>query len=193
MELFELRRNNINQRVIDTVVDSLRQGGIIIYPTDTNPALGCDATNGNAVATICRIKGLNPDKKPVTVICASLSQASQYARIDNRAFAIMKANTPGPVTFLLPAASTLPKIFKGRKQVGVRIPDNEIVRALAEELGHPLVSGSIGHSDPWELNDGIAGLLVDVDGTPGESSAIVDLTDSTSPTLLREGPVEVVL
>ncbi len=191
MELYELRRHNLNQRTIDAVVDSLRSGEIIIYPTDTHPALGCDAMNGNAVATICRIKGLNPEKKPLTIVCASLSQASQYARIDNRAFALMKANTPGAVTFLLPAAGTLPKIFKGRKQVGIRIPDNEIARALAEELGHPLVSGSIGQTDPWELTDGIAALLVDLDGEPAPSSTVVDLTDSASPEIIRQGAVEI--
>lgn len=184
---------NIDQTVIDAAADALRRGELVIYPTDSHPALAADSLNVNAIAALCRIKGVNPDKHTLTLVCDSIATAAQYARIDNRAFAIIKRNTPGPFTFILPPSQALPKVYKGRKEVGIRIPDNEIARALAAELGHPILSGSIGSSDPLDLQHEVAIHLIDAAaeyaGEP-QSSAVVSLIDSFSPQTLREGPRE---
>lgn len=188
--------SSINEKFIDTIVGELRDGALIIYPTDSFYAIGCDALSNRAVEKICALKGINPQKNTLSIVCDSLSQASRYARIDNEAYRIMRANLPGPFTFLLPAATTLPKAFKGRKQVGVRIPDNPIARRLAEALGNPLLSTTI-HPDDVEspTPDGIA---MQYEGTDvrymidgGESAelptTVVDLTDSADPAVVREG------
>lgn len=191
MDFIELNPDNINLRETGRVTDLLRQGKIIVYPTDTHPALGCDALNASAITSLCKIKGINPEKQTLSIVCASLSQASTYARIDNRAFAIMRANLPGPFTFILPAAPTLPRAFKGRKQVGIRIPDNAITLALADDLGGPLVSGSIGDADPFDFEHCIAAIVSDSAVEADQersSSAIIDLTDSANPVIVREGP-----
>lgn len=193
MEHFELHPNNVNLREVGRISDILRSGDVIIYPTDTHPALGCDALNASAIAKLCKIKGVNPEKQTLSIVCSSLSQAAVYARIDNRAFAVMRANLPGPFTFLLPAASTLPKAFKGRKQVGIRIPESEIARALAEDLGNPILNGSIGEADPFDFEHCVEAIVTNADASPDDfrpSSAIVDLTDSANPEILREGPRE---
>jgi tRNA threonylcarbamoyl adenosine modification protein (Sua5/YciO/YrdC/YwlC family) len=147
---------------------------------------------------LCRIKGINPEKQPLSVICSDLSQAAEYARIDNRAFRILKQYLPGPYTFILPASTTLPKVFKGRKSVGVRIPDNDIPRALAQAMGNPILSTSITFNpdEPTEaeMPEAIA-LRYDndvdlmIDGGEGSiyPSTIVDLTDSDSPQIIRHG------
>ncbi|MBD5325916.1 MAG: threonylcarbamoyl-AMP synthase [Muribaculaceae bacterium] len=182
-----------DMRAIEQAVDALRDGKLVIYPTDTHPALAADSLNPAAIAALCRLKGVNPDKHTLTLVCDSIATAAQYARIDNRAFQIVKRNSPGPFTFILPPATTLPKVYKGRKEVGVRIPDNDIARALAAELGHPLLSGSLGTSDPTELDHAVELMLVDgvkeydVDV---QSSTIVSLLDSANPEIVREGSLE---
>ena len=181
---------SIDQRVIDRAVELMRNGAIIVYPTDTHPALAADSLNVEAVHALCRLKGVNPEKHTLTLVCDSIATAAQYAKIDNRAFAIIKRNTPGPFTFILPPALSLPKVYKGRKEVGIRIPDNEIARALAAELGHPMLSGSLGTSDPTELDNDVA--LQIIDGNQEYevevlSSTIISLIDSAEPELLREG------
>lgn len=197
---------SINERYLDEVVDCLRSGGIIIYPTDTLYAMGCDALNNGAIERLCRIKGVNPQKQTLSVVCDGISMASEYARIDNEAFRILRRNLPGPFTFVLPAATSLPKVFKGRKEVGLRVPDNPIAMAIASRLGHPILSSSlkvddeVPEFDPHELAlsfEGQAELLID-DGesgngdfgwTPGPST-VVDLTDSYAPEIIREGKGE---
>lgn len=196
MQEINLHPSNPDLRALSRITDTLRRGELVIYPTDTHPALGCDALNSGAIAALCRLKGVNPDKQTLSVVCASLSQASAYARIDNRAFAIMRANLPRPFTFILPAATTLPKVFKGRKQVGIRIPQQPIARAMAEDLGTPLLSGSIGTTDPYDFEHSVELLITDAD-TPdyaeAVSSTIVDLTDSSAPVIVRQGAVEPIL
>ncbi len=181
---------SVDQRAIDRAVELMRGGAIIVYPTDTHPALAADSLNVDAIQALCRLKGVNPEKHTLTLVCDSIAIAAQYAKIDNRAFAIIKRNTPGPFTFILPPALSLPKVYKGRKEVGVRIPDNDIARALAAELGHPLLSGSLGTTDPMELDNDVA--LQIIDGNQEYevevlSSTIVSLLDSAEPELLREG------
>ncbi len=181
-----------DMRAIEQAANALRAGKLIIYPTDTHPALAADSLNTAAIAALCRLKGVNPEKHTLTLVCDSIATAAQYARIDNRAFQVIKRNTPGPFTFILPPALTLPKVYKGRKEVGVRIPDNEIARALAAEMGHPLLSGSLGTSDPMELENDVELMLVDgcSEFNPDVlSSTIVSLMDSAEPQILREGSI----
>ena len=201
MRILTVYENNINERYMEQVVAALKDGEVIIYPTDTLYALGCDALNNNAVQRICRVKGINPDKTNLSIICSDLSQASDYARIDNRAFRVLKENLPGAFTFILPASTTLPKVFKGRKQVGVRIPDNAIPREIASRLGNPILTTSV-EIDPENPDDGcnpeaialrydeVAALIVD--GGEGNilASTVVDLTDSSDPVIIREGSGE---
>ena len=143
MKTLRMYPSSLNDRYLDEAVEAMGRGEIIIYPTDTLYALGCDALNNGAIEKLCRVKGLNPQKQTLSIICDGLSMASEYARIDNEAFRILRTNLPGPFTFILPASTRLPKVFKGRRTVGVRIPDNAIARALAERLGHPVLSTSI--------------------------------------------------
>lgn len=198
MKVIECR--GADSRVVSEALDTLKQGKIIIYPTDTVYALGCDALNARAVERLCRIKGINPEKNLLSIVCADISQAAEYARIDNRAFTMLKHNFPGPYTFILPAATKLPKVFRGRKSVGVRVPDNEFARALAEALGNPVMTSSVdmGEVDVFEdldvraIADDYAGfgdisIAIDTGVTCLGLSTIVDLTDSDTPELVRQG------
>ena len=145
--LVKLYEDSPNQREIDKVIEVLRSGGIVIYPTDTLYAIGCDALNVKAIDRICKLKGINPDKPILSIICSDLSQVSEYARYDNQSFRLLKGNTPGPFTFLLKSTSSLPKAFKGRKIVGVRIPDCATIRAIVDLLGRPILTTTIEYAD----------------------------------------------
>lgn len=198
MKVVECR--GADARVVAEAVEILKQGKIIIYPTDTVYALGCDALNVRAVERLCRIKNLNPEKNLLSIVCSNISQAAEYVRIDNRAFAILKYNFPGAFTFILPAATKLPKVFRGRKSVGVRVPDNEFARVLAETLGNPVMTSSVS-TDSLEAfedldarciadeYDGFADILLTVDSgiTCHGLSTIVDLIDSNTPEIVRRG------
>lgn len=188
-----------NERIIAEAVQALRAGQIIIYPTDTLYALGCDAANNKAVERLCRIKKINPEKNLLSIVCSDLSQAAAYARIDNRAFATLRHCLPGSYTFILPASSALPKIFKGRRQAGIRIPDCDMARRLAEELGNPLMSSSAtvevepgeavtpeAVADAYSAYPEIS-LAIAAGDTGTQPSTIVDLTDSADPQLVRQG------
>jgi tRNA threonylcarbamoyl adenosine modification protein (Sua5/YciO/YrdC/YwlC family) len=145
--LIKLYQQNPNQKEIDKVVDILKDGGIVIYPTDTVYAMGCDALNVRAVERICKIKGINPQKANLSIICNDLSSISEYAKVSNAVFKLMKKNLPGPFTFILNATNSLPKIYKNRKEVGIRIPDSNIIRTLVQELGNPILSASVRDKD----------------------------------------------
>ena len=114
--LIKIYPENPNPREIDKVIDVLRDGGLVIYPTDTVYAIGCDALNVRAVEKICQMKGINPQKSNLSIICYDLSNLSEYAKVSNTAFKLMKKNLPGPFTFILPTSSELPKIYKNRKE-----------------------------------------------------------------------------
>lgn len=202
MKILTVYSGSVNQKYIDEAVAAMRRGEIIVYPTDTFYALGADALNNRAVERLCRLKGINPDKNLLSVVCSGLSQAAEYARIDNRAFRLMKEHLPGPFTFILPAASTLPKVFKGRRTVGVRVPDNDIARALADTLGNPVMSASVPLGDSDDALDeaadpralglrysGTPEVTIVIDGGDGgtEGSTIVDCLDSSSPEIVRQG------
>lgn len=196
MEYLKIYPTSINERAIAQAADSLRKGNIIIYPTDSLYAMGCNALDNRAIERLCSIKGINPAKQMLSVVCANMSQASEYARIDNRAFDIMRRNAPGAFTFILPAAPTLPKAFKGRRTVGIRIPDNAIACALAEAMGNPILSTGINADldsdrvDPRSLEleySSIVDLLIDGGDGGVVPSTIVDLTDSSDPQVARQG------
>lgn len=145
--LIKIYPENPNLREIDKVIEILRDGGLIIYPTDTVYAMGCDALNVRAVEKICRMKGINPQKSNLSIICYDLSNISEYAKVSNAAFKLMKRHLPGPFTFILPTSSELPKIYKNRKEVGIRVPDNNIIRELVKQLGNPILTTSVHDDD----------------------------------------------
>ncbi len=140
---------NPQPRVIAQVVDILRNGGIVIYPTDTIYGMGCDINNSKAIERIAQIKGLNLKKDHLSFICHDMSHLSQFARVtDNNIFKLLKRNLPGPFTFILPATNNIPRIFKtNKKTIGYRIPDNPIILELVKELGNPILSTSIRDDD----------------------------------------------
>ena len=201
MRFLKMYPTIINEKYVDTIVTALKDGSIIILPTDTLYAIACDALNNRAIERICKIKDLDPNRSTLSIVCSDISQASDYAKIDNKAFKVLKDYLPGPYTFILPASTSLPKVFKGRKTVGVRIPDNPIAEALAAALGNPLMTTSIDvdADAPFEsvMPDSIAmryGDNVDIIIDAGEGeivpSTVVDITDSSQPEVLREGKGE---
>lgn len=132
-------------RLIAQVVESLKNGGVIIYPTDTIYGLGCDINQPKAVERICRIKGIDPKKAQLSFICRDLSHLSDYTKsIDTPLYRVLKNNLPGPFTFILPASKQVPKILKTKKDtIGLRIPDNKISMAILEALDNPILSASL--------------------------------------------------
>lgn len=200
MKILKMYTSNINDRFMDEVIDTLRDGGIVIYPTDTLYAIGCDALKNNAIERICKIKGINPQRTNLSIVCSDISQASQYVRIDNRAYQLLRENLPGAFTFILPAASTLPKVFKGRKTVGIRVPDNVIACEIASRLGNPILTTSIEWDEDPEDGcnpqaiamkyEGVVDIVID--GGYGElvPSTVVDCNDSSNPEIIREGKGE---
>ena len=189
---------NPNATEINKIVGILKKGGLIIYPTDTVYGLGCDITNAKAVEKIARIKGIKVDKSNFSFICNDLSHLSDYVKqIDTPTYKLLKRALPGPYTFILPGSKSLQKVFKKKKTVGIRIPNNNIVRAIVKALGNPIISTSIHDEDDvieyttdpelifekWEhLVDGV------IDGGFGGNlaSTIIDLTDAV-PKIIREG------
>ena len=147
MEVIKIYPENPNPKEINKVVNVLKEGGLIVYPTDTVYAIGCDALNVRAVERICRLKGINPQKVNLSIICYDLSNISQYAKVNNEHFKLMKKNLPGPFTFILPTHSNLPKIYKNRKTVGIRVPDNSIIREIVHQLENPVLTTSIRDED----------------------------------------------
>ncbi len=201
MQLIKIYPDKPNRRAIQQVVEALRNGDIIIYPTDTLYAIGCDALNVRAVERICRIKGLDPDKARLSIVCQDLSDAAHYVRIDNTTHRLMRKNLPGAFTFILPSGSQLPKIYKQRKSVGIRVPDNNIARCIVEELGNPLLSTSVAnnHEEPEyttnpELLAEVYATSVDIvmDGGEGDivGSTIIDCTNE-EPEIIRQGKGEI--
>ena len=145
MKLFE---DNPNARDILKIVDVLKGGGVIIYPTDTIYAIGCDVNQAKAVQRVCQLKEKNPSKANFSMICRDLSQVALYAKMSNEVFKVMKRNLPGPFTFVLPATSKLPNcLMNRRKTIGIRIPENYIIRAIVEELGNPIFTTSVKADD----------------------------------------------
>lgn len=187
--LLKINQDNPEGRKIKQVVESLQEGGIIIYPTDTVYGLGCDIFNPKAVEKICRLRGLKPEKAMLSFICEDISQIADYAyQIDNDVFKALKKNLPGPFTFVLRANNTVPKLFKNRKRtIGVRIPENNIARNIVKELGRPILSISLKSddeileyfTDPIDIFDDFKKLVdIVIDGGIGNNnpSTVVDCT-----------------
>ena len=198
--LLKIYPDNPNPKEIDRVANTLRDGGLVIYPTDTLYAIGCDALNIRAVERICRIKGIDPQKSKLSIVCHDLSEAGAYTRIDNDTFKLMKRHLPGAFTFILPAGPDLPRIYKNRREVGLRIPDNVIACELVRALGNPMLTMSVRDpaseneepeylTDPELIHEKFDGRVdIVIDGGIGEAvgSTVVDCT--TQPfAIIRQG------
>lgn len=196
--ILKLYNKNNNPKDLQRVTDLLNDGGLLIYPTDTMYAIGCHALKERAVERICRLKGVDPAKNNLSIICYDLSNISEYAKIDNNTFKLMKHNLPGPFTFILPTGNRLPKIFRNRKEVGIRVPDNPIIHEICHQLDAPILTMTLPHSEEDdieyvtnpELIDERYGKMVDlvIDGGIGyfEPSTIVDCTEGTAE-IVRQG------
>lgn len=197
-DFIRIYNENPNEREIAKVVQILRNGGLVIYPTDTVYGLGCDITNTKALERIAKIKGVKLEKANFSFICADLSNLSDYVKqIDSATFKILKRALPGPYTFILPGNNNLPKDFKKKKTVGIRVPDNNIARIIVERLGNPIVSTSIHDeddvieytTDPELIFEKWQNLVdVVIDGGYGDNTAstVIDLS-THEPIVVREG------
>ncbi|MDF7817695.1 L-threonylcarbamoyladenylate synthase [Runella sp. MFBS21] len=148
-EFLKIHPQTPEPRKIQQVINILRDGGIVIYPTDTVYAMGCDIHNARAVERLARIKGIKPQKNDFSFICFDLSHIADYARVSNNAFKLMKRLLPGPFTFVLEASNRVPKVLANRKTVGIRIPDHPITRQIVYELDHPIITTSIKDEDDF--------------------------------------------
>ena len=195
--ILHLHPKDPQPRLVRKVVDCLRDGGVIIYPTDTVYGFGCDIFQPRAVERICALKGVEPQKAQLSFICDGLSDLSRYARsIPTPVYRILRSHLPGPFTFILPASREVPRILKGRRDtIGLRVPDHPIANAIIRELAHPILSSSLPgemveeYTDPEIIHERF-GRQVDmvVDGGPGGIgySTVVDLTGD-EPVILRQG------
>ncbi len=197
-QLIKIYEENPSEKQMDEIVNVLKKGGLIIYPTDTVYGIGCDITKTKAMEKVARIKGVKLQKANFSFICYDLSNLSDFVRqIDTSTYKVLKKTLPGPYTFVLPSNNNLPKAFKGKKTIGIRVPDNTIIRELVKKLGNPIVSTSIYDEDDlieyttdpelifekWKNQVDIV-----IDGGFGGNipSTIVDLSQGEI-TVLREG------
>ncbi|MFT4847911.1 MAG: tRNA threonylcarbamoyl adenosine modification protein (Sua5/YciO/YrdC/YwlC family) [Sediminicola sp.] len=197
-EFIRIYEENPNPKDIKRVVDIIRKGGLVIYPSDTVYALGCDIKNTRALERVAKLKGIKLEKANFSFVCKDLSNLSDYVRqINSTTFKILKRALPGPYTFILPGNNNLPNVFKKKKEVGIRVPANSIVQAIVGELGNPIISTSIYDedevieytTDPELIYEKWQHLVdVIVDGGYGDNipSTVIDLTGE-EPVLLREG------
>jgi len=189
---------NPNEKEITKVVKTLQNGGLIIYPTDTVYGLGCDITNSKALEKIARIKGIKLEKANFSFVCSDLKNISDYVKqIDTSVFKILKRSLPGPYTFILPGNSNLPKEFKKKKTVGIRIPDNNIAIEIVKQLGNPIVSTSIHDQDEiieyttdpeliFEKWQNLVDIVIDGGYGDNHASTIIDLSEG-EPQVIRKG------
>jgi tRNA threonylcarbamoyl adenosine modification protein (Sua5/YciO/YrdC/YwlC family) len=197
-QFIKIYEDKPSEAAIAKVVKVLRDGGLVIYPTDTVYGLGCDITNSRALEKIAKIKGIKLEKANWSFICHDLSNLSDYVRqIDTATFKILKRALPGPYTFILPGNNNLPKEFKKKTTVGIRVPDNNIILELVRQLGNPIVSTSIRDdddvieytTDPELIFEKWQNLVdIVIDGGYGDNigSTIIDLSDY-EPVVVREG------
>ena len=197
-QFLKIYEDNPNEAAIKKVVEVLKNGGVIIYPTDTVYGLGCDITNTKAVERVAKLKGIKLEKANLSFICYNLSHISDYVKqIDTATFKLLKRALPGPYTFILPGNNDLPKVFKNKKTVGIRVPDNSIIRAIIKELGNPIISTSIHDEDEIIEYSTDPELIFEkwqnkvdmvIDGGYGDNipSTIIDLSGN-EPEVIREG------
>lgn len=195
MKTMKIWNERASDRQLNEICRDLKDGRTMILPTDSLYAIACDALNPKAIEKICRLKGINPEKTNLSILCSDISMASEYARFDNYAFKMLRDYTPGPFTFLFKTASTLPKAFKGRKIVGVRIPDNQLCLDIVKRLGNPVLSTSIEYADDdYARNPELIAEAYDdkvdffLEGEEGdiEPSTIIDCT-GPEPVIVRQG------
>ncbi len=194
-EILSIDPEHLKGRHIKRAVEVLRQGGVIVYPTDTIYGLGCDITSKAGVERIRRIKRRDA-KKPMSFVCADLANVSHYARMTNYAYRILKRCLPGPYTFVLPATRETPRMLQTRqKTVGLRVPDHPVPLALTRELGRPIISTSANHNDqevltdPQELQDTLGhqvDLILECGQLPVMPSSVISLIGDNVE-ILREG------
>ncbi|MDD3567836.1 MAG: L-threonylcarbamoyladenylate synthase [Bacteroidales bacterium] len=201
--LIKIYPENPNPRDLDQVVKVLRDGGVIIYPTDTVYGIGCDISKPKAVERIIKIKEMKPKEARFSFICSDLSHIADYARIDNSTFKLIKRNLPGPFTFILPGLNRVPDYFiSKRKTVGIRIPDNSIILELVKLLGNPILTTSLKDDDEvieyttdpeliYEKYQDLVDIVIDGGYGGNIPSTIVDCTEA-EPTIVRQGKGEVV-
>lgn len=197
--LLKIYPENPNPKLIQTVVECLMDGGIIIYPTDTIYGLGCDIFKSKAIERIAQIKGIKAEKANFSFICNDLSQLSDFSRpIPNEVFKMMRKNLPGPFTFILNASNNVPKLIQSKKKtVGIRIPDHTIPIEIVRELGHPIMSTSIHDDDEileystdpeliYEKYSNLVDIVIDGGYGDNEPSTVVDCTGAEL-VIIREG------
>ena len=202
--LIQIHPENPQPRLIKQVVECLKDGGVIIYPTDTIYGMGCDIHNARAVERVARIKGIKPTKNDFSFICYDLSHIADYARVSNQAFKLMKSLLPGPFTFILQATNNVPKLLNtNKKTVGIRVPDNDIPRLIVHELGNPIITTSIRDEDEiieystdpeliFEKFQHQVDIVIDGGYGGNVGSTIVDATDDDF-AVVRQGLGELVL
>ena len=194
-----LHPDNPSPRVVQQVVECLRDGGVIIYPTDSVYGLGCDMNQRAAIEKVARLKGVKPDKADFSLICYDLSHISDFTRpMENSVFKLMKRVLPGPFTFILNANNSVPKHFRSsKKTIGIRVPDNNIPRDIVKELGHPIITTSVKDDDEfieyttdpeliYERYKNQVDMVIDGGFGNNEASTVVDCT-SGEPEVLRQG------
>lgn len=196
--LLKLYEKNNTPKDLDRVVQVLEEGGVVIYPTDTMYAIGCHGLKERAIERICKLKGIDPRKNNLSVICYDLSNISEYAKIDNPTFKLMKRNLPGPFTFILNTGNRLPKIFKNRKEVGIRIPDHPIIREICRLLDAPILTTTLPLEEGEDIEYITTPELIDekfgkevelvIDGGIGgvEPSTVIDCTNGEAE-VIRQG------
>lgn len=197
-ELIKIYEDKPSEAAIKKVVEVLRDGGLVIYPTDTVYGLGCDITNSRALEKIAKIKGIKLEKANFSFVCCDLSNLSDYVRqIDTSTFKILKRALPGPYTFILPGNNDLPREFRKKKTVGIRVPANNIALQIVKMLGNPIVSTSIYDEDEvleystdpeliYEKWQNIVDLVIDGGYGDNTPSTIIDLSGH-EPEIIREG------
>jgi tRNA threonylcarbamoyl adenosine modification protein (Sua5/YciO/YrdC/YwlC family) len=201
MEFYELHPVTPQLRYIHKAVDVLKEGGVIIYPTDTVYGMGCDIFNKDALDRIFQIKN-DINTKLFSFICADLKDISKYAKVSDYAYRTMKHLLPGPYTFILPAAKEVPKkLWSKRKTVGIRVPNQQVILTLAKELGHPIISSSVTNrsgdiiTDPSEIQSLFGGqvdLMLSVGYLGSAPSSVIDLSGE-APEVIREGAGDISL
>ena len=197
-EFVKIYKDNPNPKEIAKVVAVLKKGGLIIYPTDTVYGLGCDITNNRALERVARIKGVKLEKANFSFVCHDLSNLSDYVKqIDTTTFKVLKRALPGPYTFVLPGAKSLPNAFKKKKTVGIRVPDNNIALEIVKQLGNPIISTSIYDEDEileyttdpeliLEKWDNLVDMVIDGGYGDNEPSTIIDFSGD-EPEVIRKG------
>jgi tRNA threonylcarbamoyl adenosine modification protein (Sua5/YciO/YrdC/YwlC family) len=197
--LLKLYPENPERKKLQTVVDCLKKGGVIIYPTDSVYAIGCDITNAKALQRVAQLKGVKLEKANFSIICYDLSNISEYTKsLSNTVFKMLKRSLPGPFTFILPASNVIPKLFKNKKKtIGIRVPDNNIPRDIVNMLGNPIVTTSVKDDDEvieyttdpeliYERYSKLVDIVIDGGYGNNEPSTVVDCEDD-QPEIIRQG------